>query len=497
MLKLIAKLLDSRLVLGLAVVLVAAGTAQGSEVRAVRLGVHADHTRLVLDLSAPTEFSVTEASGNNVVIIEFADAVAASKLQAALAGQGLIHAIDLESRGKALEVRVTLVPGAGLQRFDTLAAAGSSPARLFMDIVRQEAAPTVASKPAAAETAIESAAVSAKPDTATAKPESVQIASAATTLQTMRDLVAAALKAGDAGAADADTAPATDDAATFIPPRKPTAPATAAADPPAPAAASPPADGVTLAAMPAFGAMMIPPTKPKSGGDKFLIALDAGHGGKDPGAIGIDGTEEKEITLKMAIELKALLEGTGRYDVLLVRDDDTLIPLRKRIEIARQSGADLFISLHADHNDNKHQRGASVYTLSETASDAEAAALATRENKEDLITGVDLSHQSQMVTSILIDLAQRETKNLSARFASYVTKQLSTTTRMVYSSHRFAGFAVLKSPDVPSILVELGYLSNEMDEKELVSKKYRGRMAKAILRAIDQYVDWQKGVKQS
>jgi len=242
---------------------------------------------------------------------------------------------------------------------------------------------------------------------------------------------------------------------------------------------------------------MIPPTKPKLGGDKFLIALDAGHGGKDPGATGVNGTEEKEITLKMARELKELLEGTGRYEVLLVRADDTLIPLRKRIEIARQSGADLFISLHADHNDNKHQRGASVYTLSETASDAEAAALATRENKEDLITGVDLSHQSQMVTSILIDLAQRETKNLSARFASYVTKQLSTTTRMVYSSHRFAGFAVLKSPDVPSILVELGYLSNEMDEKELASKRYRGRMAKAILRAIDQYVDWQKGVKPS
>jgi N-acetylmuramoyl-L-alanine amidase len=497
MLKLIAKLLDSRLVLGLAFALVAAGTAQGSEVRAVRLGVHADHTRLVLDLSAPTKFSVTEGSANNLVVIELADAVAASKLQAALAGQGLIQAIDLEPRGKALEVRVTLAPGAGLQRFDTLAAAGSSPARLFIDIVRQEAASTVASEPAAAETTLESAAVSAKPDTATAKPESVQIASAATTLQTMRDLVAAALKAGDAAAANADSAPAADDAATLIPPRKPAAPATAAADSPEPAAASPPADGVTLAAMPAFGAMMIPPTKPKSGGEKFLIALDAGHGGKDPGAIGINGTEEKEITLKMAIELKALLEGTGRYDVLLVRDDDTLIPLRKRIEIARQSGADLFISLHADHNDNKHQRGASVYTLSETASDAEAAALATRENKEDLITGVDLSHQSQMVTSILIDLAQRETKNLSARLASYVTKQLSTTTRMVYSSHRFAGFAVLKSPDVPSILVELGYLSNEMDEKELASKKYRGRMAKAILRAIDQYVDWQKGVKQS
>jgi N-acetylmuramoyl-L-alanine amidase len=171
--------------------------------------------------------------------------------------------------------------------------------------------------------------------------------------------------------------------------------------------------------------------------------------------------------------------------------------LRKRIDIARAANADIFISLHADHNDNGSFRGASVYTLSETASDAEAAALAARENKEDLITGVDLSHQSQMVTSILIDLAQRETKNLSARLASYVTAELGKTTRMIYDSHRFAGFAVLKSPDVPSILIELGYLSNRADEKDLTSERHRKRMAKAILRAIDQYVEWQKGVKPS
>lgn len=500
MLMLLSKLLDSRLVLGLAIALLAAGTAQGSEVRAVRLGVHADHTRLVLDLSAPTRFTVTDKSANSLVIINLADAATAPKLQSALAGQGLVQAIDLEPHGQALEIRVTLAPGAGLQRYDTLAAAGSSPARVFIDIVQQDAAASASPQPVPAEAAPEPAAVSTKADAPAAKPEPVQIASAATTLQTMRDLVAAALKAGEAEAAassNADTAVGSDDIGTLIPPSKPAAPAAATAGNTEQTATVEPGAGVTLAAMPAFGAMVIPPTKPKSGGDKFLIALDAGHGGKDPGATGINGTEEKDITLKMAVELKALLEGTGRYNVLLVREDDTLVPLRKRIEIARQSGADLFISLHADHNDNKHQRGASVYTLSETASDTEAAALATRENKEDLITGVDLSHQSQMVTSILIDLAQRETKNLSARFASYVTKQLSTTTRMVYSSHRFAGFAVLKSPDVPSILVELGYLSNELDEKELVSKKYRGRMAKAILRAIDQYVDWQKGVKPS
>jgi N-acetylmuramoyl-L-alanine amidase len=465
---------------------------QGSEVKAVRLGVQADHTRLVVDLSAPTQFAVTDRSADGVVIIKLADAKLAPKLQSALAGQGLIRDIDLKPDGKAMEIRVTLTPGTRLQRYDSLAAAGPVPLRVFMDVVP---APSTAGSP------VPAAASASVAEPAPAKTEPIQVASAAATLQTMKDLVAAALRAGEAEAAAAGNSAAAADAQVAmlaIPPTKPDAPADSAAPTPGSQGAAnvEPGAGVALVAMPAFGAM-IPPTKPKSGGSKFLIALDAGHGGKDPGAIGVDGTEEKEITLKMALELKKLLERTGRYDVLLVRKDDTLIPLRKRIEIAREAGADLFISLHADHNDNKHQRGASVYTLSETASDTEAAALATRENKEDLITGVDLSHQSQMVTSILIDLAQRETKNLSARFASYVTKQLSTTTRMVYSSHRFAGFAVLKSPDVPSILVELGYLSNELDEKELVSSRFRGRLGKAILRAIDQYVDWQKGVKAS
>jgi N-acetylmuramoyl-L-alanine amidase len=496
MLKLLAKLLDSRPVLGLAVAILTVGLAQAAEVKSVRLGVHPDHTRLVLDLSAPSRFTVAEQSGGSVVVIKLADAVAAAEVQSALAGQGLIHTIDLKAQGKALDIIVALVPGAKLQKYDSLAASGAVPARVFMDVVPRQTAAAIASQPAAPATTPTPESGAAKADIAAAQPEPVQLASAVTTLQTMKELVAAALKAGQAEAAAADAAAGEGDIVSLIPPSKPEAPAPDSADAMDQTALEPGA-GVQLAAMPAFGAMMIPPTKPKSGRDKFLIALDAGHGGKDPGATGVNGTEEKEITLKMARELKELLEGTGRYEVLLVREDDSLIPLRKRIEIARQAGADLFISLHADHNDNKHQRGASVYTLSETASDAEAAALATRENKEDLITGVDLSHQSQMVTSILIDLAQRETKNLSARFASYVTKQLSTTTRMVYSSHRFAGFAVLKSPDVPSILVELGYLSNELDEKELVSKRFRGRIAKAILRAIDLYVDWQKGVKSS
>jgi len=485
MLKLIAKLLDSRLVLAFGLLLIGAGTAAGSDVQSLRLGVHPDRTRLVVDLSSPTQFKIADQPAGNLVVIELANASVAPNLPRALAGQGLVLSVALEPRGKALAILVSLTPGSRLQGYDFLEAAGSVPPRVFIDF-------TGAGAPPAGE-------VQAKAAAADNKPAGVQVASAAATLKTMRDLVAAALSAAEAEVSQPvaeDSASA--EATPLIPPLKPAAPGTAttAAEQ---AADAQPDTAVTLAALPAYGAMIVPPPKPSldDRNGKILIALDAGHGGKDPGATGINGTDEKVITLKMAKQLKELLEATGRYEVLMVRKDDTLIPLRKRIEIARAANADLFISLHADHNDNRHMRGASVYTLSETASDAEAAALATRENKEDLITGVDLSHQSQMVTSILIDLAQRETKNMSARFAGYVTKELAQTTRMIYDSHRFAGFAVLKSPDVPSILVELGYLSNELDEKDLVSERHRRRMAKAILRAIDQYVEWQKGVKPS
>jgi N-acetylmuramoyl-L-alanine amidase len=477
MLKLVAKLLDSRLVLASMLLLVLNGPAAASDVKSLRLGVHPDHTRLVVDLSTPTEFRIDEDKGGNVIVIELAQASAGRDLPRALAGQGLVRSVALEPRGKGLAILVSLAAGSKVGDYNFLASSGSAPPRVFVDFVSTAPAPSVPPASAAA---------------ADAKPTGVQIASATATLRTMKDLVTAALSAAEAEK-EAAQANAGDNA--YVPPVKPVTEETAAAEQ---IAEMQPGAGVTMAALPAYAAL-IPPPKPTIGDHdgKILVALDAGHGGKDPGATGVDGTEEKVITLKMAKQLKELLEATGRYEVLLVREDDTLIPLRKRIEKARTANADIFISIHADHNDNKEFRGASVYTLSETASDAEAAALAARENKEDLITGVDLSHQSAMVTSILIDLAQRETKNMSARLAGYVTQELAETTRMIYDSHRFAGFAVLKSPDVPSILVELGYLSNKLDEKDLGSERHRKRLAKAILRAIDRYVEWQKGVKPS
>ena len=230
-------------------------------------------------------------------------------------------------------------------------------------------------------------------------------------------------------------------------------------------------------------AAFVPPRKPAI----RVIAIDAGHGGADPGAEGRSGIYEKHITLATARALKGELERTGRFKVVLTRNRDVFIRLRDRIQIARDQGAELFISLHADALENRRVRGASVYTLSETASDAEAAALADKENKADLIAGVDLTSESPEVAGILIDLAQRETMNASSRFAAHLVRELGHDIKTLRNTHRFAGFAVLKAPDVPSVLLEMGFLSNPKDEKALRSKAYRQRLAQAIARGADAY----------
>lgn len=217
-----------------------------------------------------------------------------------------------------------------------------------------------------------------------------------------------------------------------------------------------------------------------------VIVIDPGHGGVDPGALG-QQHHEKEIVLAAAKTLARRLEQTGRYKVVLTRDRDVFVRLRDRLAIARKAGADLFMSLHADSIDDKGLRGFSVYTLSETASDDEAAELAASENKVDIIAGIDLSDQAPEVTDILIDLAQRRTKNLSARLASYVVEEMAGVTPLLKRPHRFAGFAVLKAPDVPSVLVEMGFLSNPVDHKNLHSAAFRDRIAEGLARSIDNY----------
>jgi N-acetylmuramoyl-L-alanine amidase len=226
---------------------------------------------------------------------------------------------------------------------------------------------------------------------------------------------------------------------------------------------------------------------PRGGAEgKRVIIIDPGHGGIDPGTHGQSGILEKNLVLSVAQGLRKLLEATGRYRVQLTRDSDVFIPLRERVNIARAAHGDLFVSLHADSNDHREIRGASVYTLSEAASDREAAKLAEKENMSDVIAGVDLSGENNPVASILIDLAQRDTMNRSVRFAETVISTLPGVTAIQPASpHRSAGFAVLKAPDVPAVLIEMGYLTNTKDESEMVTEAWRNRIANAISGAID------------
>ncbi len=231
-----------------------------------------------------------------------------------------------------------------------------------------------------------------------------------------------------------------------------------------------------------------PPTAHAPRKNRPVIVIDAGHGGQDPGAIGANGKKEKDVTLAMARELKNVLEDSGRYRVHLTRDTDKFIKLQERVAIGRRHGADLFISLHADSIDKAGVSGASIYTLSNKASDAQTAKLAARENRADLIAGVDLSHEDKEVANILIDLAMRDTMNQSKFFANRVVSEAkSGGIRLLDSPHRFAGFAVLKAPDVPSVLIEMGFMSNREEVGRLSTPAYRRKIATAIAQGIDGY----------
>jgi len=219
-----------------------------------------------------------------------------------------------------------------------------------------------------------------------------------------------------------------------------------------------------------------------------VIVLDAGHGGQDPGAISRSGHYEKNITLNMARETRDLLQKAG-YKVVLTRDSDIFIPLRGRIKKAHAANADLFISIHADSAKNPSARGLSIYTISERASDAEAAALAERENKADIILGMDLSDVDPLAGNVLLDLAKTDTMNKSAQYAKYVVREMKKTVQLVPNAHRMAGFVVLKSPNIPSVLVELGYLSNKTEDQNLQKQSYRKDLAEALVRAVNLYFD--------
>jgi N-acetylmuramoyl-L-alanine amidase len=220
-----------------------------------------------------------------------------------------------------------------------------------------------------------------------------------------------------------------------------------------------------------------------------IIVLDPGHGGIDNGTKAASGEMEKTIVLEFALLLRDKIEKAGKYHVVMTRSDDTFVALADRVQFARAQQASLFISIHADAlpRGEGDAQGATVYTLSETASDSEAARLAETENRADVIAGVDLTYQPDDVADILIDLAQRETKSYSVQFARGLIDSMRTAARMHKNSLKSAGFRVLKAPDIPSVLIELGYVSNRQDIKSLTSADWREHTADSIAKAIDRF----------
>lgn len=231
-------------------------------------------------------------------------------------------------------------------------------------------------------------------------------------------------------------------------------------------------------------------TPSKNSEEKKIVVIDPGHGGVDPGAIGVDDIYEKHIVLALGKELKKQLEDTGRYRVLMTREKDVFIKLADRVKFARDHRADLFISIHADTINKPAVSGTSVYTLSKEASDAQSAQLAEKENKADLIAGIDLSHEDKQVINILLDFARTETMNESKFFANTLVRKMKEDgVNLLDNPSRYAGFAVLKAPDVPSILVEAGFMSNKTEARLLNRPDHRRRIASAIRKGIDTFFD--------
>jgi N-acetylmuramoyl-L-alanine amidase len=231
-----------------------------------------------------------------------------------------------------------------------------------------------------------------------------------------------------------------------------------------------------------------PAAAPKPVDSRPVVVIDPGHGGPDNGTQS-NGEMEKSLVLSFALALRDRIEKSGKYRVVMTRTDDTFIPLDDRVKVARSQSAALFVSIHADALPRREgdAQGATIYTLSDKASDAEAERLAEAENKADAIGGVSLTEEP-VVADILIDLAQRETRTFSNRFARTLMGEMKSTVRMHKHPLKSAGFRVLKAPDVPSVLVELGYVSNKDDLEHLVSEAWRSRTVGSMAQAIDVFL---------
>ena len=229
-------------------------------------------------------------------------------------------------------------------------------------------------------------------------------------------------------------------------------------------------------------------TRKKKAGDPIVVVIDPGHGGVDPGAVTRSRTYEKNIVLAVSKKIRDELKKQPNVKVYMTRDTDIFVKLHDRVRFAQRKQADVFLSIHADAHNNRRIRGGSVYALSEKSSDKEAARLARIANEGDLVAGIDLTHESKDVQNILIDLAQRETMNKSASLAASVLKRLEPAVHLRKKKALFAGFRVLKAPEIPSVLVELAYLSNAEEERLLKNGSHQNKLAKAVSKGAMDFI---------
>ncbi len=300
------------------------------------------------------------------------------------------------------------------------------------------------------------------------------------------------LKGPQAAAAPSIPPPPTPPVALPKPLPSPVVPSTTGSEPPQTAPVVPPEP---LTPQPITVPMPKPPTANPIRGRIPVIAIDPGHGGHDPGApSALKGRHEKEAALSIALALKSELTRTGKFRVVLTRETDVFIPFRERLDVARRANADLFISIHGDSIADKSVRGSTIYTLSDNRADKEAERLAAAENKADFVGGgINIGGERDDVVDILFSLVQRETRNYSAEFAEYVARELSRYVLMRPKYHRSASLIVLTSPDIPSVLVETGYMTSEADSTVLFSPEGQGNIARSIRKAIEVYFDRRVG----
>ena len=453
----------------------APASSAGLAVTDARLGLHPDKTRFVLELSRKAGFSAVSMAPDRIMLEIPGGAWTAPVLPAA---KGLVRALHLESPAGNLRIVVDTAGPAHVIHSELLPPMDGKPPRLLVDLgpgapipfasgAGANPSPTPVPTAVPMQTLVPAPAPSPAPPAAAPKPE----------LAPIRAPIAV-------GAVEPPAAPAAASVAATLP----AAPAASVVMPPAlqPASLKTGPDKPVLQKPEVPKAGKAPPGTAKAEWRKMIV-IDPGHGGVDPGAIAVNGSYEKEVTLAMARELKRQLEASGRYRVALTRDGDVFIPLRERPARARALNADLFISLHADSHEDRALRGLSVYTLSEKASDREADMLASRENRADALGGVNLASESDQVASILIDLAQRDTLNQSHRFAYNLVQEVGRDTLLLPKPQRSAGFAVLTSPDVPAALVEMGYLSQPQDFRLLTTPQHQKRLAAGLVRAIDSF----------